>query len=116
MIANLVENAINHCPDGTDITVSLRCQGGRAIVSVADSGPGIPAGERDKVFRRLYRLDKSRATPGSGLGLSLVKAIADLHSAKITMADNHPGLIVSIGFPLISAAGPNFASAMPRAG
>ncbi|MGO8656991.1 sensor histidine kinase, partial [Rhizobium ruizarguesonis] len=92
MIANLVENAINHCPAGTDITVSLRCQGGRAIVSVADSGPGIPAGERDKVFRRLYRLDKSRATPGSGLGLSLVKAIADLHSAEITMADNHPGL------------------------
>ncbi|MFH7445130.1 ATP-binding protein, partial [Pseudomonas syringae pv. tagetis] len=47
MIANLVENAINHCPAGTGITVWLRCQGGRAIVSVADSGPGIPAGERD---------------------------------------------------------------------
>ncbi|WP_179869796.1 sensor histidine kinase [Rhizobium chutanense] len=103
MIANLVENAINHCPDGTDITVALRCRGGRAIVSVADTGPGIPAGERDKVFRRLYRLDKSRTTPGSGLGLSLVKAIADLHSAEISMADNHPGLTLSIAFPLIPA-------------
>ncbi|RUM06901.1 sensor histidine kinase [Rhizobium chutanense] len=101
MIANLVENAINHCPAGTDITVSLRCRGGRAIVAVADTGPGIPAGERDKVFRRLYRLDKSRTTPGSGLGLSLVKAIADLHSAEISMADNHPGLTLSIAFPLI---------------
>ncbi|MGO7638840.1 sensor histidine kinase, partial [Rhizobium leguminosarum] len=77
------------------------------IVSVADSGHGIPAGERDKFFRLLYRLDKSPATPGSGLGLSLVKAIADLHSAEITMADNHPGLVVSIGFPLTSVAGPN---------
>ncbi|UFW79076.1 HAMP domain-containing histidine kinase [Rhizobium sp. SU303] len=116
MIANLVENAINHCPPGIGITISLRCRDGRAIVSVADTGPGIPAGEREKVFRRLYRLDKSRATPGSGLGLSLVKAIADLHSAEITMADNHPGLIVSIAFPLTSAVGPNLSSAMPRAG
>ncbi|WP_179874156.1 HAMP domain-containing sensor histidine kinase [Rhizobium sp. L43] len=101
MIANLVENAINHCPDGTDITVALRCRDGRAIISVADTGPGIPADERDKVFRRLYRLDKSRTTPGSGLGLSLVKAIADLHAAEIIMTDNHPGLTLSIAFPLI---------------
>nr|WP_172599139.1 HAMP domain-containing sensor histidine kinase [Rhizobium leguminosarum] len=103
MIANLVENAINHCPAGTVITVSLRCDEGRAVVSVADTGPGIPAGEREKVFRRLYRLDKSRTTSGSGLGLSLVKAIAELHAAEITMADNHPGLIVSIAFPLVPA-------------
>ncbi|MBX5222221.1 HAMP domain-containing histidine kinase [Rhizobium sp. NLR8a] len=101
MIANLVENAINHCPPGTGITLSLRRQGGRAILSVADTGPGIPAEERDKVFRRLYRIDKSRTTPGSGLGLSLVRAIAELHSAEIALADNHPGLRVSIAFPLM---------------
>ncbi|HCD82340.1 MAG TPA: two-component sensor histidine kinase, partial [Agrobacterium sp.] len=58
--------------------------------------PGIPEAERDKVFRRLYRLDKSRSTPGSGLGLSLVRAIADLHGVDITLADNQPGLVVSL--------------------
>ncbi|MBB4193800.1 sensor histidine kinase [Rhizobium aethiopicum] len=101
MIANLVENAINHCPAGTRITLSLRRQEDRAILSVTDTGPGIPAEERDKVFRRLYRIDKSRTTPGSGLGLSLVKAIAELHSAEIALADNRPGLRVSIAFPLM---------------
>lgn len=115
MIANLVENAINHCPGGTDITLSLRRQDDRAVMSVADSGPGIPAGERDKVFRRLYRLDKSRTTEGSGLGLSLVKAVADLHSAEIAMGDNHPGLTVSIGFPLLPAHLSSPASAAPQA-
>ncbi|OWV78408.1 histidine kinase [Rhizobium sp. R634] len=115
MIANLVENAINHCPGGTVITLSLRRQGDRAILAVADSGPGIPAGERDKVFRRLYRLDKSRTTEGSGLGLSLVKVVADLHSAEIAMGDNHPGLTVSIGFPLPPAPLSSPASAAPQA-
>ncbi|WP_221157516.1 HAMP domain-containing sensor histidine kinase [Rhizobium lentis] len=101
MIANLVENAITHCPAGTGITLSLRRDGSRALLSVADTGPGIPAEERDKVFRRLYRIDKSRTTPGSGLGLSLVKAIAELHSAEIALTDNYPGLRVSIAFPLM---------------
>jgi len=107
MLANLVENAINHCPAGTVITLSLRRQDDRAILSVADNGPGIPAEERDKVFRRLYRLDKSRTTTGSGLGLSLVKAIADLHSAEIAMGEHHPGLIISIAFPLLPALSPS---------
>ena len=98
MVANLVENAINHCPAGTTIALSLRHHEDRAILSVADNGHGIPVEERDKVFRRLYRLDKSRPTPGSGLGLSLVKAIADLHGAEIAMADNGPGLVITIIF------------------
>ncbi|RUM24517.1 sensor histidine kinase [Rhizobium vallis] len=115
MLANLVENAINHCPAGTIITLSLRHQDNRAILAVADNGPGIPAGERDKVFRRLYRLDKSRTTTGSGLGLSLVKAIADLHSAEIAMGENHPGLIASIGFPLLPADLAGLGSSTPRA-
>ncbi|MDF0697060.1 HAMP domain-containing sensor histidine kinase [Rhizobium sp. MC63] len=115
MIANLVENAINHCPAGTAITLSLRRQDNRAILAVADSGPGIPAEEREKVFRRLYRLDKSRTTEGSGLGLSLVRAVADLHSAEIAMGDNHPGLTVSIGFPLLPAPLSSPASAAPQA-
>lgn len=116
MIANLVENAINHCPAGTLITLSLRRRDNRAILSVADSGPGIPAGERDKVFRRLYRLDKSRTTAGSGLGLSLVKAVADLHAAEIAMGDNCPGLTVSIGFPLLQAHLSSLSSSTPPVG
>jgi signal transduction histidine kinase len=79
--------------------MSLSDQEHSLCASVADDGPGIPETERTLVFRRLYRLDKSRTTPGNGLGLSLVKAIADLHSASITMTDNEPGLRVAIAFP-----------------
>jgi signal transduction histidine kinase len=65
---------------------------------LADDGPGIPADEREKVLRRLYRLDASRQTPGSGLGLSMVKAIADLHEATLDLEDNGPGLRVRLRF------------------
>ncbi len=101
MVVNLVENAITHCPPDTVISVSLRREGQAAIVTVADTGPGIPAAERDKVFRRLYRLDKSRTAPGSGLGLSLVKAIADLHAARIEIEDNDPGVNISVRLPAL---------------
>ncbi|WP_292087436.1 HAMP domain-containing sensor histidine kinase, partial [Mesorhizobium sp.] len=101
MLANLVENALRHCPPGTAIELSVTKQGERVLVHVRDDGPGIPAGEREKVFQRLYRLDSSRTTPGSGLGLSLVKAVADLHGASITLEDNHPGLAVIVDFPAV---------------
>lgn len=99
LFANLVENSLRHCPPGSATKVSLERSDGGFAVCVADNGPGIPAGERDRVFRRLYRLQKSRTTPGSGLGLSLVAAIAALHDATITLADNHPGLKVTVQFP-----------------
>lgn len=99
MVANLVENAINHCPAGVAITVTLESVSGQCVLSVADTGPGIPAAERDSVLRRFYRLERSRTTPGSGLGLALVKAIADLHGAIVMLASNDPGLRVSIRFP-----------------
>lgn len=99
LFVNLVENAITHCPPGTVITMSLTATDHDVVVAVADNGPGIPVEERDLVFRRLYRLDKSRTTPGSGLGLSLVKAIADLHAAAITLEDHRPGLGVELRFP-----------------
>jgi signal transduction histidine kinase len=73
------------------------------VLSVADNGPGIPAGERDKVLRRLYRLERSRTSPGHGLGLSLVSAIARLHGADLTLADNAPGLVVRLTFSGSSA-------------
>lgn len=101
MFANLIENAINHCPPGSTISMSLALEQNAVVAIVADNGPGIPALEREKVFRRLYRLDKSRTTPGSGLGLSLVRAIADLHSAEILLEDNDPGTRISIRLPLI---------------
>jgi len=98
MIANLFENAIRHCPAGTLITVSLAREGGEAVLRVADTGPGIPSEEREKVLRRFYRLEASRTTPGSGLGLALVKAVADLHGASLELESNEPGLRVVVRF------------------
>ena len=100
MFANLVENALRHCPPGTTIKLSVARQGDRMLAGVADNGPGIPADKRENVFQRLYRLDHSRSTPGSGLGLSLVRAIADLHGASITLEDCQPGLALVVSFPL----------------
>ncbi len=102
-VANLVENAIRHCPAGAAISIEGRLDGGQKIV-VADNGPGIPDADKPRVFDRLYRVEKSRTTPGNGLGLSLVKAIAELHGATISLGDNHPGLVVSLTIP---TAGPN---------
>ncbi|HVZ04823.1 HAMP domain-containing sensor histidine kinase [Hyphomicrobium sp.] len=107
LFANLVENAIRHCPSGTQIRLQLSGSAGAYRVYVSDTGPGIPESERENVFRRLYRLERARSTDGSGLGLSLAAAIADLHGAKITLADNAPGLRVEVSFPAaeISARG-----------
>jgi signal transduction histidine kinase len=99
LFANLVENSIQHSPPGSSITVGLATSNNEATATVSDNGPGIPTAERDNVFQRLYRLQKSRTTPGNGLGLSLVAAIAGLHDAKIELSDNGPGLTVVIKFP-----------------
>ena len=99
LFANLIENAIRHSPAGTRIDVSLLTRGERHVAVVADSGPGIPAHECENVFRRLYRLERERSTPGSGLGLSLVAAIAELHGAAVALTDNSPGLRVEVSFP-----------------
>ena len=99
--ANLIENAIRHCPTGTAITCKVRAEGNRVWASVSDSGPGIPDGERELVLRRLYRLEKSRTTACTGLGLSLVKALADLHGAELALAAALPGLRVELQFARI---------------
>jgi len=100
MIVNLIENAIRHCPSGTDIVIGAGVDGSCVWMRVCDNGPGIPEKERDKVFQRLYRLESSRTTKGSGLGLSLVKAVADLHCASVDLSDNEPGLCIQINFDL----------------
>lgn len=103
MIANLLENSIRHCPKGATITATLQNEGATNHLTIADNGPGIPQAERENVLRRLYRLEQSRTTPGSGLGLSLVKAIADLHGATLVLDDNHPGLRAAIDFAAIKS-------------
>lgn len=99
MLVNLVENAIRHCPHGTRIALVLQRERDGVAVSVNDTGPGIPREEWPKVFKRFYRMDHSRSTPGSGLGLALVKAVADLHGATIQLSDAMPGLRVRVFFP-----------------
>jgi len=115
-IANLVENALAHGGPGVCAKVSVRAghkvsvragQGpalsGPAlpgpVLTVSDTGPGIPAGERERVLERFYRLDRSRNTPGSGLGLALVAAVTRLHGAALRLEDAAPGLSVSLTFP-----------------
>lgn len=104
LFSNLVENALRHCPSGTRIQLGTRQAGAEVVAVVSDNGPGIPHEERENVFRRLYRLDKSRTTPGTGLGLSLVAAIAELHDATIRLDDNAPGLKVVLTFPATNGA------------
>ncbi len=114
LLANLIENALGHTPRGTTVDVSLTSEHSGICLAVRDDGPGIPPAEREHVLQRFYRLDASRSTPGSGLGLSLVAAIARLHEADVVLADNHPGLAVSVSF----TASPTVlhgASAEPRA-
>lgn len=103
MLANLVENAIKHTPAGATIRLELSDQAEGTKVVVADDGPGIPAPERDHVFQPFYRLDRSRTTPGQGLGLSLVSAVAELHDIAVRLEDNDPGLRVVLDFgPAVS--------------
>jgi signal transduction histidine kinase len=98
-VANLVDNAIKNTPGGGDITLSVERSPTDVRLRVADTGPGIPEAERDHVLEPFVRLDSSRSTPGSGLGLALVAAIARLHSARIELCDNKPGLSVALIFP-----------------
>jgi signal transduction histidine kinase len=101
LFANLLANALRHTPRGTHIAIRLRENHSAVVAEVSDDGPGIPLEEHTRVFRRFYRLERSRTTPGNGLGLSLVGAVANLHHATIDLLDKKPGLIVLIRFPKI---------------
>jgi signal transduction histidine kinase len=95
-ISNLVDNAIKFSPAGGCVGVRTFCYKGRIGVAVSDNGPGIPIHERDAVLRRFHRLEKSRHTPGSGLGLSLVAAVAKLHGLTLTIDSSYPGSCVTL--------------------
>lgn len=97
-LVNLIENAFRHTPPGAPVRVALAEGGGAIRASVTDRGPGIPEADRERVLRPFVRLDESRSTPGTGLGLALVQAVAELHGATLTLADAAPGLRVTLRF------------------
>lgn len=98
-LANLLDNAVKYVPSPGRVAVRVRAEGERARLEVADDGPGVPDAFRERAFERFARVEASRTTPGSGLGLSLVRAVARLHGGDVTLADGRPGLVVRIDLP-----------------
>ena len=103
-LANLVDNAIKYGKNGDApgrrVVVSAAREEDTLVLRVADNGPGVPEGDRERVLQRFVRLEKSRTQPGSGLGLSLVAAVARLHEGTIELGDANPGLVVTIRLPI----------------
>ncbi len=102
-IANLVDNALKYSIEGQSkapqISIAVSKKEGQVIISVEDNGPGIPQEDRERVKERFVRLDKARSKSGTGLGLSLVDAVARLHEGAFTLSDNKPGLAAKIIIP-----------------
>jgi signal transduction histidine kinase len=120
-LGNLIDNALKYAPPGGGIAVSGRRSADGAVeISVSDNGPGIPDAEKPRVTERFFRGDTSRATPGVGLGLSIVEAVARLHGGALELEDNHPGLRARMrvsappGRPPVQPAGAEAASAAPQ--
>jgi signal transduction histidine kinase len=106
VIANLLENAVRHAPDGSEVQVTARPQDGRVRIEVADQGPGIPDGEAERVFERFHRSDGARSTAdgGTGLGLAIARWIVDLHGGDIRAERNEPrGCRMVVALPGASA-------------
>jgi signal transduction histidine kinase len=95
-VSNVVDNALKFTPRGGKVTVRLLSREEGPRVEVADNGPGVPAAERDAVLQRFYRAERARTEPGSGLGLSIVTAIARLHHFTLVLEDARPGLRVAL--------------------
>jgi len=102
-LINLVENALKYgrpqSGGSAEISVSVAARSGSVVLAVADRGPGIPPASRERALKRFVRLEASRSQPGTGLGLSLVAAVARLHGGTVELADNQPGLIVRLVLP-----------------
>ena len=105
-LANLVDNAIKYTPPGGEVSVALERTNLGFSLTVADSGPGIPTADRARVVDRFVRLESSRHSPGTGLGLSLAAAVARLHDAELVLSDNAPGLRATLRFTTAIMAQP----------
>ncbi len=103
-VANLVDNAVKFSPAGGRVTVQAAAMPHGFRVTVSDQGPGIPDADRAKATERFYRGEAARNTPGSGLGLALVQAVAQLHGGELELADNQPGVRATMTFPMPEGA------------
>ena len=103
-LANLVDNGIKFTPPGGSVEIALAVEGDGAVLRVSDTGAGLRPGEHERVFERFYRAEETRSLPGTGLGLSLVAAIARLHGGRVRVSDNAPGTIFDFVLPM-SAGG-----------
>ncbi len=99
LLVNLVDNAVKYTPEDGRVALRLDADEHRWLVSIGDTGPGIPAALRERVLERFFRLDSSRNMPGNGLGLALVAAVARHHDAELELLDNGPGLRVELRLP-----------------
>ncbi len=98
-VANLLDNAIKFSPPGGRISLSAAASGRQVVIAVADAGPGIPEADRERATERFYRGEAARSTPGSGLGLALVQAVAQLHEGTLLLEDAGPGLRATMRLP-----------------
>lgn len=105
--ANLIDNAIKYTPEKGLISIRSHTKDGVWYLNITDNGPGIPETEHEKVVQRFYRLDQSRTTPGSGLGLALVFAVLKVHGMELKFDDNKPGLLVSVSTPVTNGPKPS---------
>ena len=112
-VSNLLDNAIKYSPAGSEVRLEMSDEGDHLTIAVSDQGPGVPEAERGKVLDRFYRTATVTGIPGSGLGLSLVNAIARHHGGQLILADNAPGLRVLLELPRTDSTGP---AAVPDAG
>ena len=104
-LANLTDNAVKYTPDGGSVHLQVCRDDNKTVFEISDTGSGIPPELHEKVFERLYRMESSRTSPGSGLGLSLVDAVVKSHGLKLKLSDNAPGLKVTLIFPDVAESG-----------
>jgi heavy metal sensor kinase len=101
VVTNLVDNAVKYTPSGGRVSLAVEARENRVLVTVRDTGPGIPAEEQEKIWQRLYRGDHSRSQRGLGLGLAMVKALVEAHGGRVTVA-NQPagGAVFTVELPV----------------